>query len=123
MDSNQKPTEIPQVQVNQVKQPDPMAQIPNSNISQSSGGDSKKMFMFLITGIIVIFLVVGSIYFYLSKKQNVTTAELQKPAVSQTNTNTPANQPDDPIQQDINSINTSSIENSMSEIDQEIKAL
>lgn len=94
---------------------------PVAPVSNEDSGESKKMVLFLIAGVIFIIVLVGGVYMYLSKIQEAPdTAKISTP--QQTSEQPEISKPD-AIEQEINSINATSIDESMSGVDQDIKGL
>lgn len=102
------PTSMPQIPASQAQMPGPNA----------PANDSKKVILWFVIGLVIIFLVVGTIYFFLSKQQP-------------TNTQAPTTQasPFPVAQQDLsselNSINVdpSGVNNDFAAVDQDLQQL
>lgn len=90
--------------------PDPMLNQPAD--PKPEGGN--KMVLWLIIGLVVIILIVGGIYFYMSKQQSVSNPSA---------TPAPASQSQENLENDINSVDVSAVEGDFSPVDQDLKNL
>ena len=107
--------------------PQPIAPVqitsPVDTLNPTGGQSSKKIILFLVVGIFILALVIGGVYYYLSSiqpAQNVVTqpSAAQPVAVSQP---TPIKEVD-PIDADLNALKIDSIDNSLAEVDQQLKS-
>lgn len=102
-------------------QPQPAPIMPNSpsvgaNEPPQQDSSSNKMVMWLILGLVVIVLIVGGVYLYLSRQQtakNLQTNVIQTPApVAQEN-----------LENDLNTIDVGILDQDFSAVDQDLKQL
>ncbi len=99
--------------------PNPAApQTPNIT---AAGGDSNKMILWFVVGIIAILLLVGGIYLFFSRQQAETTAQKATETIVQT---TPKPEETvDALDRDLQSVNIASPEGDLAPIDQDLNQL
>lgn len=119
------PTEVSQQPIQQ--QPQPINQVaglpPAVDTVASEGGSGKKIFLFLILGVLIIALIAGGIYYYMNFMQTSTVSET--PVTSQSNS-APADSAVagvTSIETELNAVNINSLDDAMTEIDKDINQL
>lgn len=98
---------------NPPQQPSAPQPQPNPAVVQSDAAGNNKAIFWLIGGLILIILVVGGIYWYLSSKQTVQPAQ---PTVSKSATG-------DTFDQDLNSIDVQAADSDFTSVDQDLQSL
>ncbi len=82
----------------------------------SQTGDSKKMIIMFVIGFLIVILLAGGIYWYLTKQA--------KPATEQTTTSAPSlNTVKDALDKELESINVSASEGDFKSMDQDLQSL
>lgn len=85
---------------------------PTTQVSQNSDGNNK-MILWLVLGLVFTILIVGVVYFYLNNQQS------KQPTAQAPN----YTQPQDNLQTDLNSIDTSDTGSQFSEVDKDLNSL
>lgn len=75
--------------------------------------DNKKMFLWLILGLLVIVVIVGGLYMFLSGQQKV--AETTKPQVKQESV--------DSLEKDLDSVNVEEVDKEFTTVDSDLQSL
>lgn len=126
MDNNNPSIQTPVVNTPQAPVP-PQPVVPQVHVSDTPSGDSKKMILFLVAGIIAIALLVGGIYFFLNMQQAGKTNEqstetaANKPVVKATPI--PPVDTIDALDKDLNAVNVGTTDADFAPIDQDLQQL
>lgn len=112
----QPPANPPQTPV--AAQPQPA--VPQVPVSEPPSGDSKKMILWLVIGLVIVIVVVGGIYFFLNQQQVKNNA--QQATGQETVQATP---PDttDALEKDLSTLNIEDAESDFTSIDQDLGQL
>lgn len=120
MDNNNPTMQPPVVNTPQVPVP-PQPSVPQVPVSEPPSGDSKKMILWLVIGLVVIILLVGGIYFFLNQQQtknNAQQATGQEAVVQVTPPDTM-----DALEKDLSNLNIEDAETDFVPIDQDLQQL
>lgn len=105
--ANTAPTQSAAAPNPQVMQPAP------GGIEQSAKSNENKMMLWLILGLVVIILVVGGIYFYMSGQQKAQTQP----------TPTPAAKVEENLENELNALDVGDLDQEFSEVDKDLQGL
>lgn len=111
--------------------PDPIANtvppepiVPQVSIQNtSSGGDSKKIILWLVVGLVVVMGLVGGIYFFLSQQQPTNSSMKPSEQVVVKATPKPPVDTVDALDRDLNAVNIASSEADFIPVDQDLQQL
>ena len=122
MDNNNRAQAVPPAQPVSPAQAVPPTQpvTPASQSAQTPEGVNK-MIIFLVVGVIVVILIVGGIYWMLSKQQASTQPGNQQ--TSNTAPSKPLTNLKDALDQELDAINVSASEGDFQSVDQDLKSL
>lgn len=111
--SMQPPASPPQPPV--AAQPQPA--VPQVPVTEPPSGDSKKMILWLVIGLVIVIVVVGGIYFFLNQQaKNSAEQATEQPIVETTDTT-------DALEKDLSTLNIEDTESDFTSIDQDLGQL
>lgn len=98
----------------------PAPQVPVSPVSDPTQGESKRMIIWFVIGLVVVIALVGGIYFFLRKQQASQTALNNQPIVQ-----TPPKPEDtvDALDKDLTAVDINSSDTDFASVDQDIQQL
>lgn len=97
--------------------PEPQPAVPQVPVSEPPSGDSKKMILWLVIGLVVVIVVVGGIYFFLNQQtKNRAEQATEQPIVETTDTT-------DALEKDLSTLNIEDAESDFAPIDQDLQQL
>lgn len=109
----QQPANPPQAPV--AAQPQPA--VPQVSVTEPPSGDSKKMILWLVIGLVIVIVVVGGIYFFLNQQaKNSAEQVAEQPIVETTDTT-------DALEKDLSTLNIEDTESDFTSIDQDLQQL
>lgn len=93
--------------------------VPQATVSEASG-DSNKMILYLIIGLVIVVALVGGIYFFLSKQQTAIETNTNQPVaqVSPTPQDTV-----DALDRDLSALNIGTADSDFSSVDSDLEQL
>ena len=97
----------------------PQQSVPQVPVSELPSGDSKKMILWLVIGLVVVILLVGGIYFLLNQQQTGKSA--QQASEQKVIESTPDTM--DALERDLNALNVEDTETDFTSIDQDLQQL
>lgn len=99
--------------------PEPQPAVPQVPVSEPPSGDSNKMVLWLVIGLVVVIVLVGGIYFFLNQQQAGNSA--QQATEQEVVQNTPDTL--DALEKDLSTLNIEDTETDFVPIDQDLEQL
>lgn len=120
MDESNLMQQPPAVNTAPPQAPSSQPSAPQTPIPDSSSGDSNKMILWLLLGLVIVVALVGGIYFFLSMQQG---GSIEQPATEQEVVQVTPPDTMDALEKDLNALNVENADSDFASVDQDLEQL